>query len=233
MAKEMLARYAGWQRRWREPILTALLILLCCEVFLDVPLSGQHESAASIIAIVLFVLIVATAMIATRHRAAACLMLASATLALISNVLRIDEPSVLTICVGAASCAAFMFLLSWVIWCAVYGPGLVTYHRIRGAVVIYLSIALAFAALYELLVALLPGAIRTAAPLPDYPVVGADLMYYSFTTLTSVGYGDLLPVHPLARSLSNLESVIGQVFPAVFVARIVALEAHARHAGSE
>jgi hypothetical protein len=41
-------------------------------------------------------------------------------------------------------------------------------------------------------------------------------------TLTSTGYGDILPINPFARSLVNLESVIGQLFPATLLARLVA-----------
>jgi hypothetical protein len=50
------------------------------------------------------------------------------------------------------------------------------------------------------------------------------LTYFSFATLTTVGYGDVLPVHPLARSLSSLEAIIGQLYPATLLARLVTLE---------
>jgi len=230
--KDVLARYAGWQERWREPILTALLVLLASEVFLNIPLARAHSLASAVMAVIWLLLIVATALIATRKRAAVAAMLVSSVAALIANVLRIDEPSMLTVCVGAASCAIFMLLLSAVIWSAVYGPGLVTHHRVRGAIVIYLAIALAFAALYELLITLIPGAISAVGPQSDYVVVGQSLMYYSLSTITSIGYGDLLPIHPLARSLSTLESVIGQLFPAILIARLIALETHARRSSS-
>ena len=42
-------------------------------------------------------------------------------------------------------------------------------------------------------------------------------------SLTSTGYGDIVPVHPFARSLCNLESVIGQLYPATILARLVTL----------
>ena len=48
-----------------------------------------------------------------------------------------------------------------------------------------------------------------------------ELVYFSLTTLTSTGYGDILPVHPAARSLANLEAVIGQLYLAILVARLV------------
>jgi voltage-gated potassium channel Kch len=53
---------------------------------------------------------------------------------------------------------------------------------------------------------------------------GAALLYFSFSTLTTVGYGDIVPVYPLARNLANLEAVIGQLFPATLLARLISLE---------
>ena len=49
-------------------------------------------------------------------------------------------------------------------------------------------------------------------------------MYFSLTTLTTTGYGDILPVDPFARSLANLESVFGVFYIAITVTRIVTLE---------
>jgi hypothetical protein len=54
------------------------------------------------------------------------------------------------------------------------------------------------------------------------PQAFAALIYFSFVTLTSTGYGDVLPVNPFARSLTNLESVVGQLYPATLLARLVA-----------
>ena len=51
----------------------------------------------------------------------------------------------------------------------------------------------------------------------------AKWVYFSFITLTTVGYGDITPIAPLARSLAILEALIGQFFVAVLVARLVGL----------
>ena len=50
------------------------------------------------------------------------------------------------------------------------------------------------------------------------------MLYFSLTTLTTTGYGDIIAVDPLARSLANLESVIGVFYVAITVARLVTLE---------
>ncbi len=56
----------------------------------------------------------------------------------------------------------------------------------------------------------------------------SDFIYFSFVTLTTVGYGDIAPVHPFARSLCNVEAVIGQLYPATLLARLVSLEIGSR-----
>jgi hypothetical protein len=49
------------------------------------------------------------------------------------------------------------------------------------------------------------------------------LNYFSFITLTTLGYGDITPQHPIAMSLANMEAIIGQLFPAIVIARLVGL----------
>ena len=106
---------------------------------------------------------------------------------------------------------------------AVFRPGRITYHRIIGAILLYLLIAVAFAALFLLVGLTDHGAIK-GITFEDDQSVAAALFYMSFVTLTSTGYGDIIPIHPFARSLCNIESVIGQLYPATLLARLVTLE---------
>ena len=223
-----VARYEEWRERWRDPILTALLVLLSLEVFVNLPLSQSHAYETSVFIAIWFPLVISSVIVAARHRVAIAAILLSALLTLTANTLRVDAPSTLTLCLGAGSLVIFMAALIWIVWSAVFGPGRVTHHRIQGAVVLYLSIGLLFAALYQILAALIPDSISEVAQHGGYPVLARTLVYFSLGTLTSTGYGDVLPIHPLARSLSNLESVIGQLFPATLLARIVALEMQQR-----
>jgi hypothetical protein len=50
------------------------------------------------------------------------------------------------------------------------------------------------------------------------------MLYFSLTTLTTTGYGDIAPVNPFARSMANLEAIVGQFYLAITVARLVTLE---------
>ena len=50
------------------------------------------------------------------------------------------------------------------------------------------------------------------------------LVYFSFVTLTSTGFGDVIPVQPIVRTLTNVEAIIGQLYPATLLARLITLE---------
>jgi voltage-gated potassium channel Kch len=71
-----------------------------------------------------------------------------------------------------------------------------------------------------------PNAVTNLEPLNNNFV--GNLIYFSFVTLTTTGYGDIVPIHPYARSLANIEAVIGQLYPATLLARLVTLELKSR-----
>lgn len=101
----------------------------------------------------------------------------------------------------------------------VYRTGPVTHHRIFGAVSVYLLLGLVWASAYELLYHLRPAAFAGNFD----AAVTQTWIYYSFVTLTTTGYGDIAPVHPLARSLAIAEALTGQLYLAITLARLVAL----------
>ena len=121
---------------------------------------------------------------------------------------------------------AFNALVTFLVARRSFGPGPVTAHRIQGAILIYLNVAVLFAISYDLLEIHAPGAIRPTSGQFIAASPGAQAAqssYFSLVTITTTGYGDIAPIHPLARSLANLEAVFGQLFPATFVARLIAL----------
>lgn len=90
------------------------------------------------------------------------------------------------------------------------------------AVAIYLLIGALFVPLYGMIESLAPGSFRDGS-YPDAVVQWQQLVYYSYTSLTSTGYGDILPISWWARSLANLEMVAGGLFITIVMSRLVAL----------
>ncbi|GAB4488270.1 MAG: hypothetical protein Fur0016_00510 [Anaerolineales bacterium] len=98
----------------------------------------------------------------------------------------------------------------------------ITRDVLYAAVALYLLLGAIFVPLYGLLDMLQPGSFRDGT-FPDTPLQWQQLVYFSYTTLTSSGYGDILPASWWARSLANLEMIAGMLFIAVVMSRLVAL----------
>ncbi len=58
-----------------------------------------------------------------------------------------------------------------------------------------------------------------------------DLLYFSYMTLTTTGYGDITPTHPVVRMLATIESITGVLYIAIMISRLVGLHVADRGAG--
>ena len=94
-----------------------------------------------------------------------------------------------------------------------------------GAIVLYLLLGVMSAVAYAMLDTLVPHAFDGR---DDSGAGLADWAYFSFVTLTTVGYGDITPVARAARSMAMLEALVGQLYPAIIIARLVSLQGAAR-----
>ena len=97
----------------------------------------------------------------------------------------------------------------------------VTPEMMYGLVAVYLQIALLFAILYDGIELFAPGSFSAGADV--MPLGPEDFTYFSLITLTTVGYGDIYPIHPLARILVTFEAVTGVLFIGLSMARSLML----------
>ncbi len=119
----------------------------------------------------------------------------------------------------------FMGFLLPMVGMQVFGEGPATGHRIRGAILIYLLLGVTWALLYQVVVLTIPHAFRLSEGMngSDPDALHRQFVYFSFITLTTTGYGDITPLHPMARLLTMLEALVGQLYPAITLARLVSL----------
>ncbi len=124
-------------------------------------------------------------------------------------------------------------IVNWAILAAFFGfisvgffsylgrAGAVTDDRIFVSVSLYLLLGMLWFSLYNLLEAIHPGSFALqSTPLSSLP--RGTLIYLSLATLTTLGYGDIVPVTPIARMVAALEAVAGVLYIAITVARLVA-----------
>lgn len=211
-----------WASDWS---LTTLLVLLIILIFFVHPLIGLGYDMAPY-ASATFTLVLLSGVMAVAHTGPTRMLLGTgALLAVVVHWGRYfgfgDAWS------GAEAVATFAAcgMLASIVFVQVYRPGPITHHRIQGALAGYLLIALMFASAYIWIDLRYPGAFSGGSTLPlERDPRASRLAYFSLTTLTTVGYGDVVPVHPFARSLAMLEALVGQIFPAILLARLVSLQ---------
>jgi hypothetical protein len=114
---------------------------------------------------------------------------------------------------------AFMFLSYF------FRADKITGDMIMGVICVYFLIGLIWADVFFILEILQPGSFK----MPPEQVGQATFGYYSYVTLTTLGYGDITPVSESARSLSLLEAVMGQLYIAVLIARLVGIHVAQSH----
>lgn len=119
-----------------------------------------------------------------------------------------------------ATLIPFEVSLIYSLWGYVAERGHSGLTNLFSAVSVYLLLGALFVPVYGLLEEIAPGSFIDAAA-PDAPIVWQQFQYYSFVTLNTVGFGDVRPVTPWARSLSNLEALLGVLFVAVTITHLV------------
>ena len=106
-------------------------------------------------------------------------------------------------------------------------PRVRTADRLYGAVSIYLLVSAFFGSLYTLASLIIPDAFDCTLKLcggdVSFYLRNGGNLYFSLITLTTLGYGDITPLHPFTGMLCSLEALIGQMYVAVVVARLVGL----------
>jgi hypothetical protein len=213
-------RMSSWRARGRSTyLLVALLVLLFAYPFLDDSLPHRLIAGSLNVAI-----LVAAAYAASESRG---MFSAAALLAAPSFGLQVAHLFIKNAVLGEflfltyASFYAFTIthVLRYVLM-----AGVVTADKIHGAIAGYILMGLLWTSLYLLIDQLQPGSFsyngeKAIADLLGFP----DLLYFSFVTLTTTGYGDIAPVTGHARSLAILEQLAGTFYIAILIARLTGL----------
>jgi hypothetical protein len=221
-------RRGAWRERARDPALTALLAMQCFILLIAAPAaatghwSGRLTIELSVLGLAVIVFVISNGLVPTTI----------AVLAIACGVAGVTTqlwaPSAGALLLGTIGGFGAQLLVIYLLGHAVLAPGEITRHRVLGAVALYLGLGMAFAGAYRLSWELLPSSLANVSSGPEPLQAYSSILYFSFVTLTSVGYGDIVPVQPFVRALSNLEAIIGQLYPATLLARLVTLELERR-----
>lgn len=106
----------------------------------------------------------------------------------------------------------------------IFASGRITARKIAGGVAVYLLLGHLWTSLYLTLYMLAPDSFQFGGESIAEEEAIEKLSYFSIVSLTTIGYGDLLAVSPMARILAMTEGLLGQLFPTIFIAKLVALQ---------
>jgi Ion channel len=198
-----------------------LLVLLVGNIFI-VPLSEFATWGRFAARAILSLIIISGVLVTVRDRRVVLLALLLALGSVFVGWEGLERPQLYLRLFNDLYSLVFLGFLVALILRQVLRAGPITAHRVQGSVAVYLLLGLLWAVSYEMVEMVQPGSFaifgqKGKAILPQ-------LGYFSFTTLTSLGFGDIVPLNPLARSLVVLEALVGQLFPVILIARLVTME---------
>jgi hypothetical protein len=216
-------RLRNLRQQWQDPLLTALAILLAILMFVVAPLRAEHIPGIQEVGFVLVVLVTGAVVILSGRLVAIGALVLAIVLAAFAAIHRIQHPSSLDVYLDATAWLLVSLALILEVGRATFGPGRVTYHRVMGAILLYFAMGLAFAALFTF-IGVASDKAFSGFVVKDSSSLADVMIYFSFGVLTGIGSGDITALHPIARSVTLVEAMVGQLYPATLLARIVTLE---------
>ena len=221
-------RSSRWTLEWSpERWLEVLLAMLVLFVFVGRPIVAEYPQADLALEIIL-TLVLASGVAATTHRGGLTIVVVAAITIAVgwvawgtrsSGVREIHNAVAMLYCLALSA-----YVLS-----EVFRASEVKRHQIEGAIAAYLLLGVAWSFAYNLVFMIRPESFTFGnAMLQNDPETQGRFLYFSFVTLTTIGYGDITPTIATTEMLSVLEALVGQLFPAILLARLVSMELHHR-----
>jgi hypothetical protein len=149
--------------------------------------------------------------------------------AIVLQMVAFSSPTRFSLLIAAVATLLFIGFVTVIVYRTVMARGRVTADKLAAAVNVYLLLGLAWAIAYGVIASFDQAAFTATAmdfhTLEEYVAFGAEFVfiYVSFVTLTPLGYGDTLPMTPIAQTAAWMEAVVGQLFVAVTLARLVGM----------
>ena len=201
---------------------TSMLFVLTSLILLS-PYTYIHEFVAWSVGFLTNVIIVVVAYLTRQQVGQFYLFIILAVMNALMHIVSLVYPTPFLIFTSGLFFLIFCVAAVLVFYTEILNSEVVTRDTISGAVCIYLLMGVAFGTGYSLIESIIPGSFSYLGPaLKAQTLSQFDFFYFSFITLTTVGYGDIVATAPFAKSIVILESIIGIFYLAILVARLVA-----------
>jgi hypothetical protein len=200
-------------------LLATLLLTIVVSPFLH-----QHVTYTWLLAIFLVLILLAAASTVAREKRPFLVALVFGIPALVSQVAVLGVDNVWLEWIRFITTALFLFwVCGLLLRDIILRSHTVTLELLLGAVNVYLMIGLGFAYVYGLIEHLQPGSFTGLEDLAVIPDSILYFLYFSFITMSTLGYGDISPLTPYGMTAAYLEAILGPLYLAILVARLVSI----------
>jgi len=224
MEKEINKNHWWVKFRKTELNLSVLLCVLVITVFIIYPVTDKGLFSEMVFVFFVCLVFISGIFSITHKRNERAIAITFSLLLLVSAIIILSQNLGVTNVIMLAIMDVYLLVLSLLLLKKTFSNELTVVHRILGAVAVYILFALIFSFAYRIIFLLdntsihfhnIQNATGKAAPF--------EFMYFSFIILTTMGYGEVIPVGHYAQSLAMVESMLGILFPSVLIARLIGM----------
>ncbi|MGB2666425.1 MAG: potassium channel family protein [Candidatus Acidiferrum sp.] len=208
--------------------LTLISISLVVLIFVIFPLRQAGLSGRVFLDLVMVSLMISGALAIKQNRIVTVITVALVIVGAVLLWAARFYPTPFFMIISSVFSTIILLLYVRIVLLVMFREGPVTWSRIQGGICAYLLLGMAWASAFNVVEQIHPGAFHFVTGPGNIDQLTLKLIYFSFATLTTVGFGDILPVHPFARSLAIAEAIVGQLFPAILIGALVAMAMQAR-----
>lgn len=215
-------KYRFLNRLWdKESGLSGMLVLLFIMHFILIPIFGSNSSFMVIINIFWMLFLIAGIIYLSKSRKQRLLFIIIPFMFILFGWITVFEQTPFVLFADIFFTIATFGLLIVLVLKKVFEPGPITGYRVIGSIVVYMIFANLWSAIYLFIYEHIPGAFQITLPVFESNSLQANFLYFSYITITTTGFGEIVPLHPIARSMVQIEAIIGVLYPVILIGRLV------------
>jgi hypothetical protein len=205
----------------KESGLSGMLVLLFIMHFILVPLFGSYSSFMVMINIFWMLFLIAGIISLSKSKKQTVLFAIIPFLFILFGWISVFERTPFVLFADIFFTVATFGLLIILVLKKVFEPGPITEYRVIGSVVVYMILANLWSVIYLFIYEHIPGAFQMTLPSFESNSLQANFLYFSYITITTTGFGEIVPLHPFVRAIVQIEAITGVLYPVILIGRLV------------
>jgi hypothetical protein len=205
----------------KESGLGGMLVLLFSIHFIIIPLFGSYSFIVLVLNVFWMLFLIAGIISLSKSKRQAIQISIIPFLFILFGWINVFDTSPFLIMVDIVLTICTFGLLIFLVLVKVFEPGPITGYRVTGSIVVYMILANLWAVIYLFVYEHIPGSFSITLPPFECNTLQANFLYFSYITITTTGFGEIVPLHPFARALVQVEAIIGVLYPVILIGRLV------------